>query len=243
MFCECFSTGYSLPGAAGFTQENRTVIRPQNMLYAWFSLQPWYSLSLSPSHLSVSLPPLFPPSLPCTPGQNSLHFWVSLRFPQKHDPNTTCTMVIASYQQSSGQMGRWADCVFFNHSKLRTLSWLGRGGRKQRETILMVSRTDKIQKLKMAVTAEQVNPVFFPEHHCGYLVCRWSHRLCTCLSVCVSQGDGEHTGKVAAGLCTAYPSHGAVNYKQVLLNIPHKALVAPVTFSLIKRSIKVYPKF
>lgn len=198
-------------------------------------------LSPSPHPISQSLSLLssLPPSpvhlarIPCTSG--SLCGFHKSMIQTRHAPWLLLLI--------SKAVGRWADCVFFNHSKLRTLSWLGRGGRKQRETILMVSRTDKIQKLKMAVTAEQVNPVFFPEHHCGYLVCRWSHRLCTCLSVCVSQGDGEHTGKVAAGLCTAYPSHGAVNYKQVLLNIPHKALVAPVTFSLIKRSIKVYPKF
>lgn len=36
-------------------------------------------------------------------------------------------------------------------------------------------------------------------------------------SLCVSQGDGEHMRKGAACLCTAYPSHGAVNYKQVRL--------------------------
>lgn len=59
-------------------------------------------LSPSPHPISQSLSLIL--SLPPSPGH--LAFWVSLQFPQKHAPNTTGTVVIASYQQSSGQTGR-----------------------------------------------------------------------------------------------------------------------------------------
>lgn len=198
-------------------------------------------LSPSPHPISQSLSRILslPPSprhlarIPCTSG--SLCSFHKSMLQTRHAPWLLLLI--------SKAVGRRADCVFFYDSKWGSLSWLGRGGRKQRENVLMVSKTDKIQKLKMAVTAEQVNPVFFPEQHCGYLVCSWSHGLCTCLSACVSQRDGELMRTGAARLCSAYPSHSAMDYKQVLLNTQHKALVASAMFSLIKRSIKVYPKF